>query len=424
MEMGNFFENLVYSFTGAFETRGPASQSNPDGELKFSANDMYDLQDGVLSAENAKNTATYIKDGVVDFGDWCANNRVECALSGADFLPIVGTAARCGQWAVQSLDNDLGEDTAFNCELNAAGDLIPLVGKEIAAGGKAAVKAARGTKAAMTLRLAKTSAAREGLSKAEKEAAQMELGRASKEYTKTVATEIERVEAEIADEALEMEANAAARLEKEEADAFVKFAEKRARDAEVGALVKEAQVELRLQTKAASKVEAKLAQKAEADAADHAAMRRGARENAAKDAKLKPKPKKGFIKQAAKATLKKDLANTIAEPALAVLNCKPDILAGDGAPGTFLSFHDGPSLYESNPRCHETPEKEPEEEEEESHPAQIPPPWESPAPLHPDLWLSLDRPTTASEAGYDLSVLYLGGGLVLLAAGAYAYYKF
>ena len=393
-------------------------------------------------------SANDIKDVTVEYADWCKNNALQCALATADFIPIVGTAARCGQFAVQSLDGDLGEETAFNCELNAAGDLIPVVGKEISVAGKAAFrgasKATRSTKAAMTLRLAKTKVAEEGLSKAEKEVAQMELGRASEAYAKTVARETERIEAEIADEALEMEANNAARLAAEEEREFIAFAEKRAaemeeraaikaaRDAEVGGLIKEAQAASKLQAKVRARAAAKLAEKAEADAADHAAMRRGVSENAAKDAKPKkpflPKTRarlKALTKPITERTIASDVAMLLAEPMLAVLHCEPDAMAGDEG-GIFGFHHDGPALYTHNPLCPaKTPDDTKTTDDDDDDIILTPPPWENDTPLDPDLWLSLGRPTTAREAGYDPSSIYLAGGiLVLVAAGAYAYYKF
>ena len=451
-----FFEDVGWYFSG-MPRRGPASESHPDGEVLTASNQIYDTQHGVLSAENIENTGLYIKDTTVEYADWCKNNPLQCALATADFIPIVGTAARCGQFAVQGLImDDVGEETQFNCELNAAGDLIPVVGKELAVGAKAALrggsKVARGTASAMTLRLARTKVAEEGLSQAEKEAALMELGRASEDYTKTVARETEK----FADEALEMEANNAARLAAEEESEFIAFAEKRAaemeeraaikatRDAEVGGMIKEARAASKLQAKFRARAAAKLAEKAEADAADHAAMRRGASENAAKDAKPKPKPFlpktrarfKALAKPIAKRTVASDVAMLFAEPVLAVLHCEPDPLAGDGA-GMFGIHHDGPALYTHNPLC---PAKTPcpakmhldsdglcvdDDDDDDDDIIPTPPPWENDTPLHPDLWLSLARPTTAREAGYDPSSIYLVGGvLVLVAAGAYAYYKF
>ena len=123
---------------------------------------------------------------LLEYSNWCADNALQCSLATLDFLPLVGTVARCGQWAVQGLDGDVGEDTAFNCELNAAGDLIPVAGKVASKGFKVAAKAAKATKAAATLRTARTAAAKTGMTQAEKNAALMELGRASEDYAKVL----------------------------------------------------------------------------------------------------------------------------------------------------------------------------------------------------------------------------------------------
>ena len=429
-------------------------ERHPDNEVLVSSHTNYGSteQNFFRGADEIGKAGTYIEGVAVDYANWCKDNPFDCALATLDYVPLAGTAARCGQYAVQSLDGDLGEDTQFNCEMNAVGDLIPIVGKEVAVGAKAAfrgaAKAARGTKAASTLRLAKTKFAQEGLSKAEKEAAQMELGRASGAYAKTVARETERIEAEIADEALEMEANNAARLAAREESEFIAFAEKRAaemeeraaikaaRDAEVGGMIKEAQAASKLQAKVRAKAAARLAEKAEADAADHAAMRRGAKQNAAKDAKPKPKTRyeqaKARLKALTKRTIASDLAEIPAEAILSFWHCEEDFLNGDDP--DFVFHHDGPALYTHNPLCpEEKPKPKPkpkptnQPDYEYPDPIQIPPPWEYNPPLDPDLWLSLRRPTTATEAGYryDPSSIYLAGCvLVLVAAGAYAYYKF
>lgn len=370
-----------------------------------------------LAAENIDNA-------LIDFGDWCKDNPLQCALSTLDFIPVAGTLARCGQLVVQGLDNDLGEDTAFNCELNAAGDLIPVAGKALAKGAskafKAASQVARGTKAADTLRVAKTAAAAEGLSKAEKEAARIKLGEAGEAYTKVVASETARIGDEIAEEALEMEAHSAAIAEKRAAQMEERAALKAARETEVRALLKVAQAESKAEVKLAGKAEARLAEKAEADAADDAARRRGARENAAKDAKAKPKksglaePKKSGV--GSKLALRL-VAEAAAQPFLSVLNCREDFLAGD-------TFHDGDPLYlRLHPSCKkDEPDSEDDEPtSEEDEPILVPPP--APA-LHPDLWPALNRPTTAAEAGFDATGLYLLGILVVAGAGTYAYYKF
>ena len=44
-----------------------------------------------------------------NFG-WCADNPLQCSLATVDFLPVVGTLARCGQLAVQALDDDIREE--------------------------------------------------------------------------------------------------------------------------------------------------------------------------------------------------------------------------------------------------------------------------------------------------------------------------
>ena len=115
----------------------------------------------------------------------------------------------------------------------------------------------------------------------------------------------------------------------------------------------------------------------------------------------------------------------LAEPMLAVLHCEPDAMAGDEG-GIFGFHHDGPALYTHNPLCPaKTPDDTKTTDDDDDDIILTPPPWENDTPLDPDLWLSLGRPTTAREAGYDPSSIYLAGGiLVLVAAGAYAYYKF
>ena len=349
-------------------------------------------------------------DEIVDFGDWCSKNVLQCALSGADFIPVVGTLARCGQLAVQKLEGEVGEDTAFNCELNLAGDLIPVAGKGLSKGFKAATKIARGSKAAKTLKAAETAAAKDGLTKAEKEAAQIKLGEASEAYTKVVAREAERVEAEIAAEALEIEAHNAAILEKEQFDAFTQFAEKRAarmeaNEAEVRALLKEAQGESKAAVKAAEKEEVKIAEKAEADAADAKAARRGERENAIKDAKPKKKTVGGRLKSGAKGVVKKFGADVIAEPLLSIGHCRYSLMADVVLQaGEKDEYGDKQATYERNPVCANSDSESDSESESSDDEDPIPPGGtedRSQPMLHPDLWPSLVTEPTAAEAGYD-----------------------
>ena len=167
---------------------------------------------------------------LLEYADWCTSNPLQCTLATVDFLPVVGTMARCGQWAVQSLDNDLGEDTLFNCELNAAGDIIPVVGTVASKAFKVGAKVAKASKAAVRLRVAKTAAAKEGMSQAERNAALMELGRAGEDYTKVVARETQEATEDIlvAAENLEREANEAAIIAREEQEAFAAAAERAA----------------------------------------------------------------------------------------------------------------------------------------------------------------------------------------------------
>lgn len=401
-----------------------------DGEVADRVDKAYDKANQDFGDE-----VKDVGDHIVDFGDWCGKNPLQCALSGADFIPVVGTLARCGQLAVQKLEGEVGEDTAFNCELNLAGDLIPVAGKGLSKGFKAATKIARGSKAAKTLKAAETAAAKDGLTKAEKEAAQIKLGEASEAYTKVVAREAERVEAEIAAEALEIEAHNAAILEKEQFDAFTQFAEKRAarmeaNEAEVRALLKEAQGESKAAVKAAEKEEVKIAEKAEADAADAKAARRGERENAIKDAKPK-KTVRGRLKSGAKALPKAVVENfgatLIAEPLLSIGHCRYSLMADVVLQaGEKDEYGDKHATYERNPVCANSDSESDDESSDDEDP--IPPGGtedRSQPMLHPDLWPSLVTEPTAAEAGYDNTGVYvLLGMLAVIAGGTYVYYKF
>ena len=401
-----------------------------DGEVADRVDKAYDKANQDFGDE-----VKDVGDHIVDFGDWCGKNPLQCALSGADFLPVVGTLARCGQLAVQSVEGEVGEDTAFNCQLNLAGDLIPVAGKGLSKGFKAATKIARGSKAAKTLKAAETAAAKDGLTKAEKEAAQIKLGEAGEAYAKVVAREAERVDAEIAAEALEIEAHNAAILEKEQFDAFTQFAEKRAarmeaNEAEVRALLKEAQGESKAAVKAAEKEEVKIAEKAEADAADAKAARRGERENAIKDAKPK-KTVGGRLKSGAKAVVENFGATVIAEPLLSIGHCRYSLMADVVLQaGEKDEYGDKQATYKRNPVCaNSDSESESESESESSDDGDPIPPGgtedRNQPMLHPDLWPSLVTEPTAAEAGYDNTGVYvLLGMLAVIAGGTYAYYKF
>ena len=66
-----------------------------------------------------------VDEAIVSYVDWCKDNPGECTLATADWIPYAGTIGRCSQLAVQGVQGDVGQDTAFNCELNLASDVIP-----------------------------------------------------------------------------------------------------------------------------------------------------------------------------------------------------------------------------------------------------------------------------------------------------------
>ena len=350
---------------------------------------------------------------LLEYADWCTSNPLQCTLATVDFLPVVGTMARCGQWAVQSLDNDLGEDTLFNCELNAAGDIIPVVGTVASKAFKVGAKVAKASKAAVRLRVAKTAAAKEGMSQAERNAALMELGRAGEDYTKVVARETQEATEDIlvAAENLEREANEAAIIAREEQEAFAAAAEKRAaeweaRDAKIKQLLKEG----------AAKHEAEVAA-AKREEGIQAAKKRGIKENKVKNATL--------ARKAARYAKLKVLATIAAEPVLTVLNCREGM--GDLAV-YYATSHYGelPPAYTLNPQCPEVAppkEKKKRQKEDPIIPAGGPEDRKQPT-MDPDFIPYDQSGDFRVIAASDTSLYVLFGVIVVVGAATYAYDKF
>ena len=355
-----------------------------------------------------------------NFG-WCADNPLQCTLATVDFLPLVGSVARCGQLAVQALEGDIGEDTAFNCELNAAGDIIPGVGKVASKAFKVGAKAAKATKAAVTLRVAKTAAAKEGMSQAERNAALMELGRASEDYTKVVAREARKAE-KIAAETLEREANEAAIIAREEQEAFAAAAEKRAaeweaRDAKIKQLLKEGGAKHEAEVAALKMEEEAEVAAVKREEGIQAAKKRGIKENKVKNATL--------ARKAARYAKLKVLATIAAEPVLTVLNCREGM--GDLAV-YYATSHYGelPPAYTLNPQCPEVAppkEKKKRQKEDPIIPAGGPEDRKQPT-MDPDFIPYEQSGDFRVIAASDTSLYVLFGVIVVVGAATYAYYKF
>ena len=353
---------------------------------------------------------------LLEYADWCTSNPLQCTLATVDFLPVVGTMARCGQWAVQSLDNDLGEDTLFNCELNAAGDIIPVVGTVASKAFKVGAKVAKASKAAVRLRVAKTAAAKEGMSQAERNAALMELGQAGEDYTKVVARETQEATEDIlvAAENLEREANEAAIIAREEQEAFAAAAEKRAaeweaRDAKIKQLLKEG----------AAKHEAEVAA-AKREEGIQAAKKRGIKENKVKNATL--------ARKAARYAKLKVLATIAAEPVLTVLNCREGM--GDLAV-YYATSHYGelPPAYTLNPQCPEVaPPRDRRRPYRQLEDPIIPAggPEDRKQPTYDPDFIPYNQSGDFRVVGAasDTSLYVLFGAIVVVGAATYVYYKF
>jgi hypothetical protein len=362
---------------------------------------------GGTQYRQAEIIAEEVPNAVIEYSNWCADNALQCSLATLDFLPVVGTLARCGQLVVQALDGDIGEDTAFNCELNAAGDLIPIAGKFASKGYKVAAKAAKATTAAATLRTARTAAAKTGMTQAEKNAALMELGRASEDYTKVVAREIEQVDKVAAEtlrlEVAERDANQAARVWLEDQKALGKIKQL----LKEGAAKHEAEV-------AASK------RAVEREEGIQVAKKRGVKENKLKDASAARK-----LARYAKLRM---LAQAAAEPALTVLNCREGL--GDLAVH-YATSHYGelPPAYTLNPQCPEVvPPDDDDNDNNDDNDYIIPPggPEDRKQPaLDPDFITYNQGVSLGGVVSADRSSVYLLlGVLVVVGAGTYAYYKF
>ena len=362
---------------------------------------------GGTQYRQAEIIAEEVPNAVIEYSNWCADNALQCSLATLDFLPVVGTLARCGQLVVQALDGDIGEDTAFNCELNAAGDLIPIAGKFASKGYKVAAKAAKATTAAATLRTARTAAAKTGMTQAEKNAALMELGRASEDYTKVVAREIEQVDKVAAEtlrlEVAERDANQAARVWLEDQKALAKIKQ----------LLKEGAAKHEAEVAAAKRA-------AEREEGIQAAKKRGVKENKLKDASA--------ARKLARYTKLKMLAQVAAEPALTVLNCREGL--GDLAVH-YATSHYGelPPAYTLNPQCPEVvPPDDDDNDNNDDNDYIIPPggPEDRKQPaLDPDFITYNQGVSLGGVVSADRSSVYLLlGVLVVVGAGTYAYYKF
>jgi uncharacterized protein YggL (DUF469 family) len=131
-------------------------------EVIADVNDTFDKAIDETARQNQKTL-----DGIKDAATWCASNPGECALQAADWVPVVGTAARCTQLLVQGVEHDVGEDTATNCIGNAVGDVVGLA---TGGSGKYLLKGSLKLAERETLTLAEREGAQGALNATEKEA--------------------------------------------------------------------------------------------------------------------------------------------------------------------------------------------------------------------------------------------------------------
>ena len=368
-----------------------------------------------------------VDEAIVTWVDWCKDNNGECALATADWIPYAGTIGRCTQLAVQSVDGDVGQDTAFNCELNLASDALPVAGKLAARGVKAAKLGVKGGLASRRLANAETALRREGLTQAEREAAFQELQKSREVYSAMLTAEMESQEKLMA-----KEANAIA--EKSEWDTMVTgwreaeehAAEIEARDKKISRLLKgqlqhaaelEEEAALQLAAREADDLAAKVAEK------DLAAAEKGVVANTKKAARR--------VKRAARTAGKKAMAggakvlahdelHELFDLPVSMLNCRESDIEAL-ARAFLVPMQDMPEAYKFLPMCHEEPEKNKKQEEEEE--TQIFPGGQEDRQqpvLNLDLWGSRVEMETVPLLGSNVYLL-LGAGVIVIVLGTVAY---
>ena len=368
-----------------------------------------------------------VDEAIVTWVDWCKDNNGECALATADWIPYAGTIGRCTQLAVQSVDGDVGQDTAFNCELNLASDVLPVAGKLAARGVKAAKLGVKGGLASRRLANAETALRREGLTQAERDTAFQELKKSREAYSDMLTAEMESQEKLMAKEA-------DAIAEKSEWDTMVTgwreaeehAAEIEARDNKISRLLKEGQL------KHAAELEEEAALQLAAREADDLAAKVAEDELAAAEKGVVANTKKAArsVKRAARTAGKKAMAGgakvlahnelrELLDLPVSMLNCRESDIEGM-ARALLVPMQDMPEAYKFLPMCHEEPEKKKKEEEEEP---QISPGGQEDRQqpvLNPDLWGSRVEMETVPLLGSNVYLL-LGAGVIVIVLGTVAY---
>ena len=394
--------------------------------LPFGIKDTVDDIDATLPA--GTNVIDGIGDAVVSFGDWCSDNPGECLLATSDWIPIAGTLSRCGQLAAQGVQGDVGQDTAFNCELNFASDALPGAAKLASRGFKAARLAARGSIASRRLATAERVLQREGLTQVERDTAFQELKTSRQAYSDLLTKEMEKQEnllatkeADAIAERSEWDLRVAAFREIEEHAAEIE-----ARNNKIARLLKEGQLKhaaeleeeaaLQLAAREADDLAAKVAEK------DLAAAEKGVVANTKKAARSVKRAARTAGKKAmaggAKVLAHNELRELLDLP-VSMLNCRESDIEGM-ARALLVPMQDMPEAYKFLPMCHEEPEKKKKEEEEEP---QISPGGQEDRQqpvLNPDLWGSRVEMETVPLLGSNVYLL-LGAGVIVIVLGTVAY---
>ena len=363
---------------------------------------------------------------IVSFKDWCVDNPGECALATADFIPITGTLSRCGQLAAQGVQGDVGQDTAFNCELNLASDALPGAAKLASRGFKAARLAARGSVASRRLARAETALQREGLTQVERDTAFVELKASRAAYSDLLTKEMEN-------ETMK-ETNAIA--ERSEWDTMVTgwreaeahAAEIEARDKKISRLLAEGQLKhaAEVEEEAALQVAFKEAKKTAAVVAerDLAAAEKGIVANTRKAArKLKRAAGKvgNKAKAAGSAVGKHEGWQDLLDLPVSMLNCQQSDIEAL-AKGLVNPLADLPDAYKILPMC-------PEDSDPEPNPVahtdpQIPPGGQEDRQqpmLNPDLWGSTVEMEAVPLVGSNVYLLLGVAGVFVIVLGTVAY---
>lgn len=395
--------------------------------LPFGIKDTVDDIDATLPA--GTNVIDGIGEAVVSFEDWCSDNPGECLLATSDWIPIVGTLSRCGQLDAQWIQGDVGEDTAFNCELNFASDALPGAAKLASRGFKAARLAARGSIASRRLATAERVVRKEGMTLAERETAVQELKTSRQAYSDLLTKEMEKQEnllatkeADAIAERSEWDLRVAAFREIEEHAAEIE-----ARNNKIARLLKEGQL------KHAAELEEEAALQLAAREADDLAAKVAEDELAAAEKGVVANTKKAArsVKRAARTAGKKAMAGGAKVLAhdklreeldlpLSMINCRMSDIEGM-ARALIVPMQDIPEDYFSLPMCHKEPEYKKKKEEEEE--PQIPPGGQEDRQqpvLNPDLWGSRVEMEKVPLIGSNVYLL-LGAGVIVIVLGTVAY---